>query len=70
MIEFSVPKMTNVKLSVFNSLGQEIAVLVNDIKAAGHYRVSFRAKDLSSGIYFYKLKSGNTEILKKMILMK
>ncbi|HWA05743.1 MAG TPA: T9SS type A sorting domain-containing protein [Ignavibacteria bacterium] len=51
-------------------LGRQIAVLVNEFKQAGRYSFSFNAAALSSGIYFYKLQSGNASVTKKMILSK
>lgn len=59
-----------VTLKVFNSLGEEIAVLVNEFKNAGNYNVTFNAKDLPSGIYIYQLSAGNFSEEKKMILLK
>ena len=51
-------------------LGNEIAILVNEEKPVGTYEVSFDAKGLSSGFYFYKLQSGSFVETKKMILIK
>jgi len=60
----------NVKLIVYNMLGQEVATLLNKLQKAGNYEVSFDASNLSSGIYYYQLVSGNFTIVKKMILLK
>ena len=70
MINFSVPKEEFVTLNVYNSIGQQVATLVNESKTAGTYRVDFNAANLSSGIYFYKITAGNFTETKKMILMK
>ncbi len=57
-------------LKVYNILGKEIATLLNETKAPGTYKVEFNASDLPSGIYFYKLSSGNFSDTKKMMLLK
>jgi hypothetical protein len=63
-------KKTNVKLSVYNMVGQEVAVLVNGNKTAGTYSVNFDAAKLSSGVYFYRIQAGNQVLTKKMMLLK
>ena len=69
-IKFSVPQSGNVRLTVYNALGQEITQLVNEQKTAGNYSVEWNAANVSSGIYFYQLESGNIVITKKMALLK
>lgn len=69
-IEFSVPSRTNVVLTVFNSLGREVAVLAKGAYAPGKYRITWDAADLSSGVYFYTMKAGNFIQTKKLILVK
>lgn len=69
-INYSLEKTDHVELAIFNQIGQEVEKLVNGVKPAGQYRVTFEAKDLPSGIYFYRLKAGNFEQMKKMILIK
>ena len=69
-ISYSIPNEEFVSLKVFNSLGEEIAELVNDTKPAGNYSVSFDASELTSGIYFYTLTAGSFSETKKMILLK
>ena len=59
-----------VSLKVYDILGREVSVLVNEEKAPGIYKVQFDASKLSSGVYFYQLKSGGAVINKKMILLK
>lgn len=59
-----------VTLKVYDLPGREIATLVDEFKPAGKYEVEFNGKDLSSGIYFYKLEAGNFIETKKMILLK
>ncbi len=62
--------VVNVSLTVYNSLGQKVATLVNKMQTAGKYSVQFDASGLPSGIYFYKLQAANSVLTKKMILMK
>ncbi len=69
-INFSIPVEGFVILDVYNSIGQKVATLVNETKTAGTYAVDFDASDLTSGIYFYKISSGNFSETKKMILLK
>jgi len=69
-ISFSIPQAGNVKLTIFNSIGQEVTTLINKQMEQGNYKVKFDASKLTSGIYFYKLESGNFVSVKKMMLMK
>jgi len=69
-INFSIPKDGLVKLIVFDVLGKEVATLLNKEQTAGNYQVTFDASKLTSGIYFYKLTSGDFIDVKKMLLVK
>jgi len=69
-IQFSIAKNSNVELSVYNVMGQEVARLLDRPMNAGYHTVTFDASDLSSGVYFYKLKAGDFEKSMKMILVK
>jgi len=69
-ISFALPKQSNVKLIVYNSIGEEVAVLINGIMPAGYHKVNFNAADLSSGLYFYKIITGDFIDVKKMMLIK
>ena len=69
-ISFSLVKSEKVKLTVYNLLGKEVAVLVDGMRNAGSQSVTFDAKNLSSGVYFYKLEAGSTMMAKKMMLIK
>ncbi|MBU1679293.1 MAG: Ig-like domain-containing protein [Bacteroidetes bacterium] len=60
----------HVQLRVYDLLGREIQTLVNEQKSPGTYEVVFDGSNLSSGTYFYKLKSGSNQIVKKMIIIK
>jgi hypothetical protein len=70
IIAYSVSQRSNVKLSVFDVLGNEVGVLVDEEKSEGFYEVEFNAAGLTSGIYLYKLQTGNYTKMKKMILLK
>lgn len=69
-IKYNVPVKAYVMMKVYNSVGKEIVELVNEIKANGVYEVKFDASNLPSGVYYYKLTSGNFSETKKMILIK
>lgn len=69
-IQYSIAKSANVSLKIFNVLGAEIATLVNKSQTAGNYEVEFNASKLTSGVYFYQLRTNNNVETKKMMLMK
>jgi hypothetical protein len=69
-INFSIPQSGRVNLSIFNSIGQEVKNLINEDMTSGDHQITFNAIDLPSGIYFYKLETGNFADVKKMILIK
>lgn len=69
-IKFDVSKAGNVKLTVFNSLGQQVSVLVNKALLTGSYEYEFNANNMPSGVYFYKLEANNFSEIKKMVLVK
>jgi hypothetical protein len=70
IIKFSLPLKSQVNLVVYNTLGEKVKQLVNEEKPAGSYEVEFKAANLPSGIYFYRLKAGSFIETKKMVLMK
>jgi len=69
-VGFGISHPGLVSLKVYDALGKEVAVLVNEIKSAGRYNVAFDGSDLPSGIYFYKLETETFSNAKKMILLK
>ncbi len=76
-IRYSVGQTIHTSIKVYNVLGEEVAVLVDEVKPAGTYQISFNAanvnnsgRSLASGVYFYKINAGNFSQTKKFILMK
>ena len=69
-IRYELPELANVTLKVYNILGEKVASLVDEQKEAGRYRVQFNAGNLSSGVYIYRIDTGNFTVSKKLILMK
>lgn len=69
-IQYSVVNPANVKLSIYNILGQEVEILVNEFKGVGTYEVTFNASKLTSGIYIYRLQAGANVMTKKMTFLK
>ncbi len=69
-ISYSIQKEERVLLKVYDILGNEVAILVNEEKPAGNYRIQFKTASLASGIYFYKIRAGSFVQTKKMILLK
>lgn len=71
-IQYSVgsPQPTVVSLKIFDALGREAAMLVNEEKTSGRYTVSFNASSLPSGTYFYELRAGDYREVKKMVVLK
>ena len=70
IIKYSIPKEENVTLKIYDVLGREIKTLVNEAKPAGNYEVEFDGSNLSSGIYFYQIQTGDYTETKKMLLLK
>ena len=69
-INFSLPQGSDIKLTVYNMLGQQIEVLANGFRNAGTYELTWDASKLASGVYIYRLETGSTVISKKMMLLK
>ncbi|MHB8843022.1 MAG: T9SS type A sorting domain-containing protein [Candidatus Aquicultor sp.] len=69
-LRYQLPIRGKVSLKVFDLLGKEVATLVDEVKEAGTYDVSFNGKSFTSGVYFYKVQSGNYVKIKKMMLLK
>ena len=74
-INFSIEENTNVEISVYNAKGQKVKTLVSENLALGKHSVTWNGgddhgKSVSSGIYFYKMRTGKFTAIKKMIMMK
>ncbi len=76
-ITFTIPQTSNIKLTVFNALGEKVSTLINEVKNSGTYEINFNGSDLASGVYVYRIEAvsagkqaGNFISSKKMILIK
>ncbi len=69
-IRYSLPKNDFVNLVIYNTLGQKVSTLVNEYQTSGKYSVQFNASNLPSGVYFYKIESGNFIKVNKMLLLR
>jgi hypothetical protein len=73
-IKFAIPtgieSLNRTSLKIYNMLGQEVATLVNESLKPGYYEATLDAKNLASGVYFYRLQSGAFSETKRMLLMK
>jgi hypothetical protein len=70
VIRYSLPRTTNVSLTIFDALGQEVARLVDRIQDMGDHQVRFDGSDVASGVYFYTLRAGNMTTTKKLMLVR
>ena len=70
IIRYSLPQRADVNLTVFNTLGQQVATLVNGSQDAGSHEVRFDASNLASGVYFYRLQAGAFVEAKKLVLVR
>jgi hypothetical protein len=69
-IDFALPKSGHIKLVIYNSVGQQVDVLINETRSAGKYTVHFDASNLASGVYIYRLQAESRVFTKKMLLIK
>jgi hypothetical protein len=65
-----VPEASLVSIKVYDIIGREAAVLVNEVKNPGNYQIYFDGGNLASGVYFYKMIAGDFSSVKKMNLLK
>lgn len=69
-VSYQLAKSSFVTLKVYNSIGKEVADLINKEQSPGYYSIDFNSENFSSGVYYYKLKAGNFSETRKMILNK
>jgi hypothetical protein len=69
-IRYDLPDRAQVTLTIFNTLGQQVATVVQGEQEAGYHEVKFDGSGLSSGVYFCRLKAGNSVETKRLVLMK
>ena len=69
-IRYALPNKLHVTLTVFNTLGQQVATLVNEVQEAGYHEVRFDGSGLASGVYFYRLRAGDFVQSRKLVLLK
>jgi hypothetical protein len=69
-IRYALPHLSHVTVTVFNTLGQQVATMVNDEIEAGYYEVQFNAEGLASGVYFYRLHAGDYVARKRLLVLK
>jgi hypothetical protein len=69
-IKFELPKSSHVSLTVYDILGREVSVLVNEKREAGAYEVKFDGSNLASGVYFYRIQAGSFVQTKQLLLLR
>jgi hypothetical protein len=69
-ISYKLSVVSDVELSIYNVLGQKVAILVSERQPTGDYSVEWDASGLASGVYYYELKTADFRDVKKMVLMK
>jgi flagellar hook assembly protein FlgD len=69
-IAYSLPEAAQVKVVVYNTLGQVVAELVDRNQEAGHHVVTWDAGDMASGVYFYRIEANDFTATRRMVLMK
>lgn len=69
-IKYALPKASHVTIKVYNTLGAEVATLLDDRQSAGEYQIEWNAKDIASGLYVYRIKAGNFIQAKTLVLLK
>jgi hypothetical protein len=69
-IRFELAKTSHVSLSVYDMLGRQVSVLVNERQQAGYHEVKFDGNGLSSGVYFYRIEAGSFIQTRKLMLLR
>ena len=69
-INYSIPESGNVRLIIYDLLGEEVKTIIDQFQNAGSYSIEFNAEELSSGVYFYRLSAGQFSETKKLLLLR
>ena len=69
-IRYALPSKSNVTLTVYNTLGQQVALLQNGEQDAGYHEIKFEARNLGSGVYFYRIQAGDFVETKRLLLVR
>lgn len=69
-INYYLPNQSNVKLSIYSALGEELVELINSVTPAGYHSIEFNADNLASGIYYYEMRTEDFREIKKMVLLR
>jgi hypothetical protein len=69
-IKYALPRDVKVLIKIYDILGREVQTLVNEFKKAGYYEIKFNGSNFASGVYFYRIESGDFVVSKKMVLIK
>ena len=69
-ISFSIPEENSITLIIYNSIGEQISVLLDEVMKAGYHNIKWDASNYPSGIYYYRLVSPKETISRKMVLIK
>ncbi len=69
-ISFTIPQQEHVKILIYNAIGEEVAILLNQTFESGTHKITWDAGFFGSGLYFYKISAGNFVKANKMILLK
>jgi len=69
-ISYQLPEDSHVTIEIFDDLGRKVTTLLNTVQSAGSHGVDWNAKNIASGLYFYRIQAGNYEITRKMALLK
>ena len=70
MFRFALPQAADVKLEVYTLAGQRVATVLNERRKSGFHQVGFQARNLSSGVYFYRLTAGNFRAMRKLLVVR
>jgi hypothetical protein len=69
-IRYALPNRAHVTLTVFSTLGQQVATLVNENQEAGYHDVRFDGSGLASGVYFYRIQAGDFVQTKRLLILR